>query len=91
MTEMLYLEDSYKRKFDAVVVAHIEDVGVVLDRTSFYPGGGGQPCDYGSLTAGDLTWQVSKVKRLAGKPAVRHDFPDGDKYRRPPGGDGVCG
>jgi len=50
-TELLYLNDSYLRRFDATVV-RADPRGVVLDRTAFYPGGGGQPPDSGYLIAG---------------------------------------
>jgi misacylated tRNA(Ala) deacylase len=36
---------------------------VVLDRTAFYPGGGGQPCDFGTLTAEGMAYPVNKVKK----------------------------
>jgi misacylated tRNA(Ala) deacylase len=49
MTEMLYLEDSYLTEFTATVEEGDDDV-VVLDRTAFYPTGGGQPHDEGTLT-----------------------------------------
>ena len=49
-TEPLYRIDVYTKEFDAVVSAvDIERGGVYLDRTAFYPGGGGQPCDLGVL------------------------------------------
>lgn len=48
MTELLHMEDSYLREFDASVVAQ-NDQSVRLDRTAFYPGGGGQPPDIGWL------------------------------------------
>ena len=63
MTELLYLEDSYLREFDARVVALTPDNGVVLDRTAFYPGGGGQPHDTGLLRAGQLAWRVVSLRR----------------------------
>lgn len=66
MTELLFLEDSYVRSFDATVVGHAEG-GIVLDRTAFYPGGGGQPNDIGEFTAGADSWPVTKVKRVAGE------------------------
>ena len=50
MTELLYHTDSYMEQFEAKVVTVLPDTnGVVLDRTAFYPGGGGQPCDFGRL------------------------------------------
>ncbi len=61
MTELLYQTDSYLREFDAVVTEVVGD-SVVLDRTAFYPGGGGQPCDLGRLLTPDAEWQVVKVK-----------------------------
>src|SRR5690349_11142399 len=49
-TALLYQTDSYLRTFDATVVAvEPERHAVMLDRTAFYPGGGGQPCDHGWL------------------------------------------
>jgi misacylated tRNA(Ala) deacylase len=66
MTELLYHTDSYLREFDAVVTEIVGD-GVVLDRTAFYPGGGGQPCDLGRLLAVGEEWQVVKVKRSEGR------------------------
>ncbi len=47
-TELLFLRDAYLRSFDAVVIA-AEGDRVALDRTAFYPTGGGQPHDTGRL------------------------------------------
>lgn len=64
MTEELYLQDSYLREFDARVIAHdIAKNGVKLDRSVFYPGGGGQPCDIGKLRDGQGEYDVGKVMR----------------------------
>jgi alanyl-tRNA synthetase len=52
MTERLYYSDAYLRTFEARVVERLEVNGqpaVILDRTAFYPEGGGQPCDRGTL------------------------------------------
>jgi misacylated tRNA(Ala) deacylase len=49
VTEELFREDSYLRKCDATVVA-ISDATLTLDRTVFYPLGGGQPGDTGTLS-----------------------------------------
>jgi misacylated tRNA(Ala) deacylase len=51
-TELLYLTDAYLAVFDATIV-DVRDGAVALDRTAFYPTGGGQPHDTGKL--GDLT------------------------------------
>ncbi|MCI0478468.1 MAG: alanine--tRNA ligase-related protein, partial [Anaerolineales bacterium] len=48
MTELLCQSDAYLKEFDATVVAVNADQ-VVLDRTAFYPRGGGQPSDHGTL------------------------------------------
>ena len=64
MTELLYQTDSYLKEFDAQVNGVLpEQRGVTLDRTAFYPGGGGQPCDEGTLTVGDRAYRVVKVER----------------------------
>ncbi|HIP97382.1 MAG TPA: alanyl-tRNA editing protein, partial [Anaerolineae bacterium] len=49
MTELLYQTDSYAREFEALVTA-VDGARVALDRTAFYPGGGGQPYDTGMLS-----------------------------------------
>ena len=48
MTDLLFLRDAYLGEFDAVVTA-VDGVEVSLDRTAFYPTGGGQPHDTGAL------------------------------------------
>ena len=68
MSELLYTTDSYVKEFEARVVEQV-DGGVVLDRTAFYPGGGGQPGDVGTLSAGGSTWTVTAVKKVDGRPA----------------------
>lgn len=66
MTELLYQTDSYLRQFAATVTAvDAEQNAVVLDRTAFYPGGGGQPSDAGALTDNGQTWGVKKAKKRA--------------------------
>jgi len=63
MSELLYTTDAYVKEFEATVTAHLEG-GVVLNRTAFYPGGGGQPNDLGWLKAGGQQWAVGKVKKV---------------------------
>ncbi len=68
MTEALYHEDSYVKEFDAQVTAIDEqNHGLVLDRSAFFPGGGGQPPDAGSLSAAGKTFNVKRVRRIQGK------------------------
>jgi misacylated tRNA(Ala) deacylase len=67
MTELLYLEDPEIREFEATVTGHANGAGVVLDKTAFYPGGGGQPADTGILhTPDDGTLTVTGMKRIDG-------------------------
>lgn len=64
MTELLYQTDSYLKEFSAQVVGHAsEQNGVLLDRTAFYPGGGGQPNDAGELLVGNKVYPVTSVAR----------------------------
>jgi len=61
MTELLYQTDSYLKEFDAIVSAAFPDEkAVALDRSAFYPGGGGQPNDVGKLAG----LNVVKVKKV---------------------------
>ena len=56
MTELLYLRDAELRAFDATVTAvDAEANAVALDRTAFYPTGGGQPHDTGVLAGVPVT------------------------------------
>ena len=65
MTELLYQTDSYLKEFSAVVTAvDAETRAVVLDRSAFYPGGGGQPCDFGTLEVNGVIYPVEKVKKM---------------------------
>lgn len=61
-TQLLFQSDSYLRTFDATVIA-ANGAEVALDATAFYVGGGGQPCDIGTLSDGARTWPVVKVRR----------------------------
>ena len=73
VTELLYLptmEAAYERSFRARVTA-LPPGGVVLDRTLFYPTGGGQPCDLGALTLADGTRLVVEDVAKSG-PSVIH-------------------
>ena len=76
MTTLLCNEDAYLREFDATVTG-VTEKGVVLDRTAFYPGGGGQPPDAGVLVAGTDKYTVKKLSRADGQ--IVHEI-EGEEY-----------
>ena len=62
MTERIYATDAYARSMDGVVLeTDAVDRRLLLDRTVFYPGGGGQPPDTGTLWVGDDELAVGRV------------------------------
>lgn len=65
MSDNLCYADAYARETDATVVATDAEAGaVLLDRTVFYPGGGGQPPDTGVLRGADgTTWTVTGARK----------------------------
>ena len=64
MTELMYQTDSYLQDFEARTTSVLpEQRAVILDQTSFYPGGGGQPCDFGTLTMDGFPYPVTSVKK----------------------------
>ncbi len=65
VTELLYMGNSYLKEFSANVVGSGKGY-VVLDRTAFYPEGGGQPSDTGMLGGS----RVSEVRKDGGE--IRH-------------------
>jgi misacylated tRNA(Ala) deacylase len=88
MTEMLYQLDSYIRTFDGTITAvDAENRAVVLDRSAFYPGGGGQPADSGKLILKGKIYPVTRAKK-AGED-VLHLI--GGEDRLPSVGDQVSG
>lgn len=62
MTEFIYEADAYLRDFEARVVA-VEGQRVALDRTAFYPGGGGQPCDKGAIIHQGVVRAVKEARK----------------------------
>jgi misacylated tRNA(Ala) deacylase len=62
MTDRIYSTDQYAATMDARIVDIDADDGrVLLDRTVFYPGGGGQPHDLGTLSVGEDRLSVVRV------------------------------
>jgi misacylated tRNA(Ala) deacylase len=80
--EQLCYSDAYLRSVEArvVVVETGDDTLVVLDRTVFYPGGGGQPSDRGLIMrgAGARSWTVRGARKLSGEIAHELDPGEGD-------------
>ena len=66
MTDILCYNDSYLQDFEAIVT-DVVGTGIVLDKTVFYPGGGGQPCDTGTIKWDGGSTEISKVSRVEGK------------------------
>jgi misacylated tRNA(Ala) deacylase len=62
-THRLELADATVREWDATVLAASEQDGIVLDRSAFYPGGGGQPPDHGVLLWGGVQTRIVDVRR----------------------------
>lgn len=71
MTEPLFRDDAYLRSCVATVVAAGPD-GIVLDRTVFYPEGGGQPGDSGRLAWTDGATIVADTKKAVGGGDILH-------------------
>jgi misacylated tRNA(Ala) deacylase len=64
MTTHLYQTDSYLREFEGKVIeVNKDDNSIALDKTAFYPGGGGQPCDTGVFIFDGKEADVVKVKK----------------------------
>jgi misacylated tRNA(Ala) deacylase len=63
MTDLLYHSDSYLKEFEAKVIKVDDELNaVILDRTAFYPGGGGQVPDNGVVQSGDSTYKLVRAK-----------------------------
>lgn len=66
-TELLYLKDSYQYEFSATITqVDASSKAVILDKTAFYPTGGGQPHDRGFLTVDGMDYLVLEVKKRGG-------------------------
>jgi len=67
MTEALYMNDSYLKAWKAKIVSIKENKYLVLDRTAFYPKGGGQPWDEGFIIKDDKKFRVVYVGKFSGE------------------------
>ena len=66
MTEQIYNIDAYKKEIKSTIIEIIEDYFVV-DKTIFFPGGGGQPNDFGLIKSDKDSFKISKVNWRNGK------------------------
>jgi misacylated tRNA(Ala) deacylase len=85
-THRLDLEDASVREWEATVVGVDPERGIVLDRSAFYPGGGGQPPDEGVLLWGGVRTRIVGTAKGDDLYLVPHD---GDPV--PPAGTAVRG
>jgi len=73
MTERLELTDATLREWDAVVLDSDRESGLVLDRSAFYPGGGGQPPDHGVLLWGGVQTRIVGAHKGDDVRLIAHD------------------
>ena len=66
ITELLFRDDPYLQTAPARVVAHTAEGGIVLDRSLFYPTGGGQPGDSGWLIWGGTKLAIATAVKVEG-------------------------
>ena len=84
MARALYMDDSYLKSWNAKVVSVTDDKYIVLDNTAFYPKGGGQPWDEGSIIKDDQEYKVVYVGKFSGNISHEVDKPglkEGDQVR----------
>jgi len=75
MTEALYMNDSYLREWSAKVVKVTDGRYIILDKTAFYPKGGGQPWDEGIIRRNDDEFKVVYVGKFSGDISHEVDKP----------------
>jgi len=65
MTILLYQLDSYIKNFQTTITRiEPETKAIILEHTAFYPGGGGQPCDFGFLSICGNTYKITRCKKI---------------------------
>jgi misacylated tRNA(Ala) deacylase len=83
MVKALYMDDSYLREWDAVVESVSQEKFIILDKTAFFPKGGGVEYDIGTLTTEDKqVFNVVYTGKFSGK--ISHEvekagLQEGDK------------
>lgn len=72
MESVLYMNDSYLKEFEASVESVRDGRFIVLDKTAFYPTGGGQPHDTGVFVKGNEEYEVVSVRKVDGQ--ISHEI-----------------
>ncbi|HLC60723.1 MAG TPA: alanyl-tRNA editing protein AlaXM [Candidatus Nanoarchaeia archaeon] len=67
MKNALYMTDSYLKEFEATVESVKDDKFIILNQTTFYPNGGGQPHDTGILVCNGEEYPVVFVGKFSGQ------------------------
>jgi len=76
MTDLLFQTDSYIQEFPARIKnVDPENRAIILDRTAFYPGGGGQPADSGWIRIGDASVPIKRARKAG--PDILHVMNEG--------------
>jgi len=84
VAEALYMDDCYLKEFEAEVKQVKDDKFIVLDKTAFYPNGGGQPWDTGKMVVGSDEYNVVFTGKFSGEISHEVDKPGlkvGDKVK----------
>jgi Ser-tRNA(Ala) deacylase AlaX len=75
MREALYMDDAYLKNWNATITGVKEDKYIILDKTAFYPKGGGQPYDAGFIIRNNEKFKVVYVGKFSGKISHEVDKP----------------
>ncbi len=70
MTELLFREDAYQTAADCLIIGHTAEGGLIIDRSIFYPTGGGQPGDSGVLDWGGGRMPIATAVKVEGGVAL---------------------
>jgi len=84
-TKLLYLEDMYKLQCNAHIIQIINENGlneIIVDQTVFYPQGGGQPSDIGTIKNDHAVFDVKRVSIKDEIVVHEGDFSKGNSFNR---------
>ena len=71
----LFWNNSYRKQAESVLESIIEQEGLILQQSLFYPASGGQPCDQGIIKIGNYSLKVENVKKFErGKTLIKPEY-----------------